>query len=294
MHHHLLFLLPLVFILALPSFALFNKNGYINSTSAPNGVELQFTGRQNTYTTSVASFNSLSLIGPIANITNIAIIGLNPPVKGKNDTGFSFTLNISDIVCECFEDPAGKNILGTPFTIAATPEDPGLPLPNGTINSIFCSDLRGLQRYFNNTDITPEDLKKEFGILNGTALDNSPAGGRPSSSSSSPSPSINANGVPPRPFAYLGLEPSENSTDVKMVSVSLTGDPVPVSLSAISVNLAGMVKENGNSVGGQGVLCQVFFEGEDAPLDVRAGPKMLFDTTKKTVKTVKSVRCVKE
>ncbi|KAL8649663.1 MAG: hypothetical protein Q9210_004268 [Variospora velana] len=291
-YHHLLFSL-LLLILALPSFAIFpNKERFLDPNTVAGSVKLKLTRIRLKSPVETAKinvkFNSLTpLPDRQATGSNIAVIGFDPPVTGKNDKGISQVLDITEIACECFKDIAGNETFGIPFTVAAKPEDAGYRLPSEpqseksekseqAINSIFCSDLRGLQTYFDQKDITPAELKEELGPAEGILVDNferpSPLAG--------PTPSP----PPPPPFADLNfqLRPAR----AQRVFVPFTDDRVTVDLSATSVKMINVVGKDGKNIDGKGVLCRIYFEGEG--LNVTVGVNTEFGGTKK----IESAKCV--
>ncbi|KAI4288131.1 MAG: hypothetical protein L6R35_002612, partial [Caloplaca aegaea] len=79
-------------------------------------------------------------------------------VVGNNHDHKPITLNANDIVCQCFKDKDGTQPLGTPFTAQYQTDGPGqLIQDNKPIESIFCSDVRGLFYY-----LTDENNKVEL------------------------------------------------------------------------------------------------------------------------------------
>ncbi|KAL8649661.1 MAG: hypothetical protein Q9210_004266 [Variospora velana] len=261
MHHHFLFSLPFLLTLALPSFAILDEGSFIAPGTAEGGVKVKITRFVGSAEITVP-FNSLFRTPDSDNGIYIAIIGLNFTVKGKNDTGAPLTLEPKEIACQCFRDEAGKKTVGTPFTVASKLGDPDHRIPStATIRSIFCSDLRGLQRYFNESLIP-------LSTFNNTS---------PADSFAFPTAP-----TPPAPFVYLYFG---KNTTTKQIVIPVTNQTVPVHLSATSVKMVVEMGENDKNADSNNVECLLMFKKTTGPT-VKVG-RTIFQGKEK----IKSANC---
>ncbi|KAI4265156.1 MAG: hypothetical protein L6R35_007183 [Caloplaca aegaea] len=141
--------LLLLSTLLLPSFAVEDDEGvdrfndrYIDPPTVTEAtITLNYLTASNTPANLDVPFNKLHQTTDLQ-ATTIAVG--EAKVLGQNDVGVPVELVGQEIWCHCFADKAGRQILAISFTFGS-----GMAIGSGpeSIGSIYCSDLRGLQKY---------------------------------------------------------------------------------------------------------------------------------------------------
>lgn len=176
MHYRYFFLFsfPILLTLALPSFAPVDESRFFQTMNPLGNVTLGISPTNHDPKHSFhVPFNSLgrrdpsnSLIKPdffyIPNAIDlpsadrvhyITVLDVTD-LKGTNDIDYRITLRTTDIECQCFKDKDGQQVLGVSFTAQYLPKGPGHLIPDTEpIESIFCSDRRGLFDYLRNEGV---------------------------------------------------------------------------------------------------------------------------------------------
>ncbi|KAI4281880.1 MAG: hypothetical protein L6R35_005530 [Caloplaca aegaea] len=158
MHHYHFLLFSFLLIFALPSFARYNKDNFLRFQNPENKgsvvvamYPLDSDPDQERALVSIP-FNGLGETA-VKHCNFISVVSINEFVLGLGGDGRAMQLEAGDIACQCFKDRAGKETIGKSFGIQ-TSERHLIP-DNGPIETIFCSDWPGLQRWFEFRGIQP-------------------------------------------------------------------------------------------------------------------------------------------